>query len=84
MSIVFPRFAANAIVDLAKYWGAAQATTERRQDKKPTSGLGRSVVLFLIFPFFCTSRIIIAMCVSSISRMISTYIAHRGHDHETR
>lgn len=35
MSIVFPRFAANAIVDRAKGRGADQATTEGRQDKKP-------------------------------------------------
>ncbi|WP_156332343.1 hypothetical protein [Rhodopseudomonas sp. AAP120] len=35
MSIVFPRCAANAIVDTAKGWGADQATTAGRQDKKP-------------------------------------------------
>ncbi|WP_412771666.1 hypothetical protein [Nitrobacter sp.] len=35
MSIVFPRFASNAIVDMAKGCGAAQATTARGRDKKP-------------------------------------------------
>jgi hypothetical protein len=35
MSIVFPRFAALAIVDMAKGSGAGQTTTVGRQDKKP-------------------------------------------------
>lgn len=35
MNIVFPRFAAHAIVDLAKGWRAGQATTAGRRDKKP-------------------------------------------------
>lgn len=35
MSIVFPRFAACAIVDMAKGSDADPATTEGRQDKKP-------------------------------------------------
>ena len=35
MSIVFPRFATLAIVDMAKGSGAGQTTTVGRQDKKP-------------------------------------------------
>ncbi|MBN9586057.1 MAG: hypothetical protein J0G34_11770 [Afipia sp.] len=35
MNIVFPRFAALAIVDMAKGSGADQTTTAGRQDKKP-------------------------------------------------
>ena len=35
MSIVFPRFATLAIVDMAKGSGAGQTATEGRQDKKP-------------------------------------------------
>ncbi|MCB1414109.1 MAG: hypothetical protein KDJ76_13335 [Xanthobacteraceae bacterium] len=35
MSIVFPRCAANAIVEHAGSGGCSPATTEGRQDKKP-------------------------------------------------
>lgn len=35
MSIVFPRCAANAIVEHARSRGCSPATTEGRQDKKP-------------------------------------------------
>jgi len=35
MSIVFPSFAANAIVEDAGSRGCSPATTEGRQDKKP-------------------------------------------------
>lgn len=35
MSIVCPRLASNAIVDMAKGWRAGQATTAGRRDKKP-------------------------------------------------
>ncbi|MCO5131563.1 MAG: hypothetical protein M9932_13515 [Xanthobacteraceae bacterium] len=35
MSIVFPRFAASAIVECARSRGGPRATTAGRQDKKP-------------------------------------------------
>ncbi len=52
MSIVFPRFASNAIVEMAKCSGAAQATTARGQDKKPHSAartVGCFVSAFSVF-----------------------------------
>ncbi|WP_454618588.1 hypothetical protein [Bradyrhizobium cenepequi] len=52
MSIVFPRFAANAIVGGAKGRWADQATTEGRQDKKPHIA-ARTVGCFVSDFFAC-------------------------------
>jgi len=55
MSIVCPRCAAHAIVDLAKGCGAAQPSTERGRDKKPRIA-ARSVGC-LDYVFWCLAHI---------------------------
>lgn len=84
MSIEFPRFTACAIVEMAEGSGSGQATTVGRQDKKPHIAAWTVGCFASAFSDFCTSWIVVTMCASLFSRMISVNIAHREFSYDTR